>query len=276
MPMTGLVVAFKDYSFRKGILGSPWAAQHGLQYFLDFFNYYDCLPLIRNTLVSGFIKAIAAFPFPIVFALLLNEIRSKRFKMSVQTISYLPYFISWVIVSLLTFRVLAPDDGLLNMVAKLFGGDGSTYYLMEAGCFYPILLITYLWKNIGWNSIIYLAAMASIDPELYEAASIDGAKKLRKIWHITLAGIKPTMGVLFILAVGQIVMAMGFEQNYLLRTPGNMKYADILDIFVMKQGFEQGNYSYATAIGLLQSITALIFVTVSNKLSNKYLEVGIW
>lgn len=275
VPMTGLLVAFKEYSFTKGVFGSPWAGRHGFQYFWDFFHYYDAMLLVRNTVLSGIVKAVLSFPFPILFALVLNEVGANGFKKAVQTISYLPYFLSWVIVSLLFFRVLAPDDGLLNLLVARLGGDGSTYYLMEAGYFYPILLFTYLWKNIGWNSIIYLAAISGIDPALYEAAQIDGAKKLRQTWHITLPGIKPTMGILFILAVGSI-MSTGFEQNYLFRTPGNMQVADILDTFVLKQGFEQGKYAYATAIGLLQGLTGLVLVTVSNKLSKKYLEVGIW
>jgi putative aldouronate transport system permease protein len=275
VPMVGIITAFKDYSFSRGIFNSSWAANNGFKYFLDFFNYYDFTNLIRNTFVAGFFKAILPFPFPIIFALLLNEIRNKSFKKTVQTISYFPYFISWVIVSVMIFRILAPNDGIVNQIFGILGLKTDTYFIMEGKYFYPILFLSYLWKNIGWNSIIYLAAISSVNPEYYEAAKIDGAKKLSQIWHITLAGIKPTMGILFILALGSVA-ATGFEQNYLLRTPGNMHVADILDTFVIKQGFERGAYSYATAIGLMQGITSLIMVTTANKLSRKFLEISIW
>lgn len=275
IPMAGLLVAFKNYSFTKGIFNSPWEANHGLQNFIDFFNYFEFKTIIRNTFVTGFVKAILAFPFPILFALLLNEIVHSKFKKMVQTISYLPYFLSWAVVSLVIFRVLAPDDGLLNQVKEMLGGKSGTFYLMEEKYFYAILLISLLWKNIGWNSIIYLAAISGINPELYEAAKIDGASKLRQIWHITLAGIKPTMGILFIMSIGSIVTS-GFEQNYLLRTPGNMRVADIIDVYVVVQGFQQGKYAYATAIGLMQGIIGLIMVVTANRLSKKFLEVSIW
>lgn len=275
IPMTGLIVAFKNYSFTKGIFRSPWASNYGFKYFIDFFGYYDCGTIIRNTFASGFFKAILPFPFPILFALLMNEVGGNKFKRTVQTISYLPYFISWVIVSVMLFRILAPEDGIVNQLIGAAGGRTDTFFMMEDKYFYPILFLSLLWKNIGWSSIIYLAAISGIDPELYEAAKIDGAKKLRQIWHITLAGLKPTMGILFILALGGIV-STGFEQNFLLRTPGNMHLADILDTFVLKQGFERGEYSYATAIGMMQGLTGLIMVITANKLSRRFLEVSIW
>lgn len=275
VPLAGIIIAFKDYGFSKGILRSPWADQFGMQNFIDFFRYYDSSKLIRNTFIMGFVKAVIAFPFPILFALLLNEVVSTKFKRAVQTISYLPYFISWVIVSIMIFRILAPDDGIVNLLAGALGMKANINYLMERDYFYPIIFISHLWKNVGWSSIIYLAAIASIDPGLYEAAKIDGAGKLRQVWHITLPSIKLTMGILFILALGALVTS-GFEQNYLLRTPGNMEYADILDTYVLRQGFEQGNYAYAAAVGILQGIVALVMIVISNRMSRKYLEASIW
>ncbi len=275
IPMSGIVVAFKDYSFAKGIFKSPWEESYGLQNFIDFFNYFEFGSIVKNTFVTGFVKSIIAFPFPILFALLVNEIFNSKFKKVVQTVSYMPYFLSWAVVSLMVFRVLSPDDGLLNQIKALFGGEPGTFYMMEEKYFYIILLLSLIWKSIGWNSIIYLAAISGINPELYEAARIDGAGKLRQTWHVTLAGIKPTMGILFIMSIGSIVTA-GFEQNYLLRTPGNMRVADIIDVYVVIQGFQQGKYAYATAIGLLQGIIGLIMVVTANRLSKKYLEVSIW
>lgn len=275
IPMSGIIVAFKDYSFAKGIFKSHWEQNYGLQNFIDFFNYFEFGSMIKNTFITGFVKSILAFPFPILFALFVNEIFNSRFKKLVQTVSYMPYFLSWAVVSLMVFRVLAPDDGLLNQIKAMFGGDPGTFYMMEERYFYIILLVSLIWKSIGWNSIIYLAAISGINPELYEAAKIDGAGRLRQTWHVTLAGIKPTMGILFIMSIGSIVTA-GFEQNYLLRTPGNMRAADIVDVYVVVQAFQQGKYAYATAIGLMQGIIGLIMVVTANRLSKKYLEVSIW
>lgn len=275
VPMMGLIVAFKDYNFTRGIIDSPWTSNYGFKHFIDFFRYYDSGIIIRNTFVAGIIKILLGFPIPIILALILNEIRKEKFKRTVQTILYLPYFISWVIVSVMMFEILSPRDGVVNQIIVFFGGQGNIFFMMEGRYFFIILFISYIWKNAGWNSIIYLAAISGIDPQLYEAAEIDGAKKIRQIWYITLQSIKPTMGILFILSLG-IIVSTGFEQNYLLRTPGNMHYADILDVFVLKQGFERGKYDYATAIGLMQGLTGFIMVVAANKLSRKFLEMGIW
>lgn len=274
-PMAGIIIAFKDYSFVKGIFGSPWHENYGMRNFIDFFQYYELANMIKYTFLTGFIKVIATFPFPIVFALLLNEIYSTVFKRVVQTVSYLPHFISWAIISVMMFRILAPDDGLLNQVKGVLGLETGTFYLMEEKYFFPIIFISLLWKNIGWSSIIYLAAMSNINPELYESAKIDGAGRLKQIWHITLPGLKPTMGMLFILALPGF-MAAGGEQNYLLRTPGNARIADVLDVYVLVQGFGQGRYAYATAIGLISGICGLIMVVAANKLSKKLLETSVW
>lgn len=272
VPMAGVVLAFKKYSFSKGIWGSPWV---GFDYFKQFFTSYDCVRLLRNTLTVGFMKCILEFPFAIVLALMLNEIRMKKFKKIAQTITYLPHFMSSVIIITMVQRILAPDTGVLNQISALFGGDGSTYYLMESQYFYPILFILDLWKSIGWNSIIYLAAISGVDPSLYEAAEMDGCGKLRKMWSITLPSIRGTIGVLFILGVGGL-LSSGFDQIYLLRTPGNMALADTLDTFVVRVGISGGQFGYATAIGLIQGVVGLILVLSCNKLSKKVTEVGIW
>lgn len=272
VPMGGLVLAFKDYKFNKGILGSPWV---GLKYFETFFGNYQAFELIRNTLVIGVIKVILEFPFPIVLALMLNEVKSARYKKLTQTISYLPNFLSWVILVTMMQRLLAPNTGLLNQIIGQLGGSDGTFFMMQENAFYPIVFFSDLWKNIGWNSIIFLAAISGIDPALYEAARIDGCRKFQEILHITLPSLRPTIGILFIMGLGGLISS-GFDQIYLLRTPGNMALADTLDVYIIRMGLTGGQYGYATAVGLIQGIVSLILVVTANKISAKVTEVSIW
>jgi putative aldouronate transport system permease protein len=272
VPMSGAVLAFKDYSFKKGIWGSPWV---GFRYFKTFFESYDCLRLIKNTLTVGVIKCILEFPFAIILALMLNEVKSIKFKKVSQTITYLPHFLSSVIIITMIQRILAPNTGVLNQIIGNLGGNPGTFFLMDAKYFFKILFSMDLWRNIGWDSIIYLAAISGVDVALYEAAEMDGATKLKKMWHITLPGIRGTIGLLFIMGVGGL-LASGFDQIYLLRTPGNMSVADTLDTFVVRIGLQGGQFGYATAIGLIQGIVGLILVIVCNKISKKVTEVGLW
>lgn len=272
VPMAGSVLAFKDYSFKKGIWGSPWV---GLQYFKTFFTSYDAPRLIKNTLTIGVIKCILEFPFAIILALLLNEIRSLKFKKISQTITYLPHFLSSVIIVTMLQRILAPNTGVLNQLIAKMGGDGSVFYLMDANYFFRILFSMDLWRNIGWDSIIYLAAISSVDTALYEAAEMDGCGKLKKMWHITLPSIRGTIGLLFIMGVGGL-LSSGVEQIWLLRTPGNMSLADTLDVYVVRVGLQGGQFGYATAIGLIQGVVGLILVVVCNKICKKITEVGLW
>lgn len=272
IPMGGLLLAFKEFKFNMSLIESPWV---GFQYFETFFSNYQFPLLLRNTIVVGLIKILFEFPFPIILALMLNEVKNQKFKKITQTISYLPHFISWVVTIAIVQRVLAPDTGLLNQFQGLFGGDSTTFYLMEEQYFYSILFSSDIWKGIGWGSIIYLAAISGIDPQLYEAARIDGAHKGQEIWHITLPGIRTTAGILFIMGLGGLISS-GFEQLMLLRTPGNMSLADTLDVYVINMGLTNGQYGYATAVGLIQGIVGLILVVTANKLSKKYSEVSVW
>lgn len=272
VPIAGNVLAFKDYSFRKGIWGSPWV---GWKYFKMFFSSYDCWRLIRNTLHIGFIKCILEFPFAIILALLLNEIRALKFKKITQTITYLPHFLSSVIIVTMLQRILAPNTGFLNQIIKQMGGKGDTFFLMKAEYFHEILFGMDIWRNIGWDSIIYLAAISSVDQELYEAASMDGCNRLGQIWHVTLPGIRGTIGLLFIMGVGGL-LSSGFEQMWLLRTPGNMSVADTLDVYVVRIGLQNGQFGYASAIGLIQGVVGLFLVVTTNTLSKKFTEVGLW
>lgn len=272
VPMAGSVLAFKDYSFKKGIWGSPWV---GFQYFRTFFQSYDAPRLIRNTLTIGVIKCILEFPFAIILALLLNELRNMKFKKVSQTITYLPHFLSSVIIVTMLQKILAPNTGILNQFIDLLGGDGSTFFLMEPDYFYQILFSMDLWRNIGWDSIMYLAAISGVDVALYEAAEMDGCGKLKKMWHITLPGIRGTIGILFIMGVGGI-LSSGVDQIYLLRTPGNMTLADTLDIYVLRVGLQGGQFGYATAIGLIQGLVGLVLVVVCNRICKKMTEVSLW
>ncbi|PPK79141.1 carbohydrate ABC transporter membrane protein 1 (CUT1 family) [Lacrimispora xylanisolvens] len=272
VPMGGVILAFKDYSFRKGIWGSPWV---GFRYFRMFFTSYDFPRLLRNTLIVGFIKCILEFPFAIILALLLNEFKNEKFKKISQTITYLPHFLSTVIIVTMLQRILAPNIGVLNQFIGKLGGDPGTFFLMEPKYFFQLLFSMDLWRNIGWDSIIYLAAISGVDAALYEAASIDGCSKLKKIWHITLPGIRGTIGLLFIMGVGGL-LSKGFEQIYLLRTPGNMSVADTLDTFVLQMGLMNGQFGYATAVGLIQGIVGLILVIVCNRLSKRFTGVSLW
>lgn len=272
IPMGGIVLAFKDYSFRKGIWGSPWV---GFRYFKTFFTSFDFLRLLRNTLTVGFIKCILEFPFAIILALLLNEIRNMKFKKISQTITYLPHFLSTVIIVTMLQRILAPHTGVVNQIIGKLGGDSGTFFLMDAKYFFQLLFSMDLWRNIGWDSIIYLAAISGVDLALYEAASIDGCSKLKKMWHITLPGIRGTIGLLFIMGVGGL-LSSGFEQIYLLKTPGNMSVADTLDTFIVRIGLMNGQFGYATAVGLVQGMVGLVLVIGCNKLSKKLTEVSLW
>lgn len=272
VPIAGNVLAFKDYSFRKGIWGSPWV---GWKYFQMFFNSYDCWRLIKNTLVIGFIKCILEFPFAIILALLLNEIHAQKFKRVTQTITYLPHFLSSVIIVTMMQRILAPNTGVLNQIIAGLGGDGSTFFLMKAEYFRGILFCMDIWRSIGWDSIIYLAAISSVDQELYEAASMDGCNRLGQIRYVTIPGIRSTIGFMFIMSIGGL-LSSGFEQMWLLRTPGNMSVADTLDVYVVRIGLQNGQFGYASAIGLIQGVVGLFLVVTTNAISRKYAEVSLW
>lgn len=272
VPMAGNILAFKEYSFKKGIWGSDFV---GLRYFEAFFKSYDCIRLIKNTLTVGFIKCILEFPFAIILALLLNELKNMKFKKVSQTITYLPHFLSSVIIVTMIQRLLAPNNGVINQIIVGLGGEGDTFFLMEAKYFLGILFSMDLWRNIGWDSIIYLAAISSVDTSLYEAAQMDGCGKLKRMWHITLPGIRGTIGLLFIMGVGGL-LSSGFEQIYLLRTPGNMQLADTLDTYVVRVGLQGGQFGYATAIGLIQGLVGLVLVVITNKICKKFTEVSLW
>lgn len=270
-PMFGLILAFKDYKYNMGILGSPWV---GLRYFRNFLSDPMFYNVISNTLKISILKIIFGFPAPIILALMLNEVTNSKFKRVVQTVSYMPYFVSWVVVITMLSKFLSPTHGLLNEIRVNMGLD-AVYYQGDPKLFYPLVVLTDIWKNVGWGSIIYLAALTGIDPGLYEAAEIEGAGRWAKMWHITLPGIRATIGILFIMGLGGILNA-GYEQILLMQTPPVMDKAEILDTYVLRRGLKISQFGYATAIGFFSSVVSLILVVTVNYISRKYTEVSLW
>lgn len=270
-PMYGLLMSFVHYIPGRTIIESEWA---GLFYFRQFFNSPDFLLVIRNTLVISFLNLLVGFPAPIVLAVMLNEVRRKWFKKSVQTISYLPYFISWVVAASLIFTFLSSDGLFTKLLLSLNIIDKPINLLSEGKYFWAIITGANIWKGIGWSSIIYLSAMAGISEALYEAAEVDGCSRLKQIWHITLPGIRPTIILLLILSIGNILNA-GFEQQLLIGTPQTREYWDVIDTYAYRYGIQLGRYSYATAVGLFKSTIGLGLVFFANWLSKKKFDTSI-
>ncbi|MFC5466331.1 ABC transporter permease [Lederbergia graminis] len=271
IPMYGITIAFKDFNFAQGIFGSPWA---GLKYFKQFFDYYQSGEIIRNTLIISLLKLIIGFPMPIILALMLNEIRFPKFKKTVQTISYLPHFISWVVVVTLMQRMFTPYGGPVNEIIAALGFD-KVQILGNIKYFYQLIILSDIWKGVGWGAIIYLAGISGIDPQLYEAAKMDGANRFRQMWHVTLPSIRGIMVILFILACGGI-MSVGYEQLLLLNTPSTASIGTVLDVYVIKAGLEQGRFSYAAAVGLFQGLVGMILIITANQISRKVNETSLW
>ena len=271
-PMGGLVIAFKNYVPRKGIWGSKWV---GMKYFLEFFNSYYFERVLRNTLVISLSSLIFAFPLPILFALSINEVKSKAFKKTVQTISYMPHFISMVVVCSMV-RLFTGGDSFIVQIMTLFGYENTGANLLNnKTMFVPIYVISGIWQNLGWDCIIYLAALTAIDPELYEAARVDGAGRLRQTIHITLPGIVGTIIMLLILRIGSL-MSVGHEKILLLYNEMVYETADVISSYVYRRGLVQGDWSFGAAVGLFNSVINFALVITANTLSNKMSGVGLW
>jgi len=267
----GILMAFKDYRFSKGILGSPWV---GFQHFEMYFNS-EFGRLMTNTLRMTISSLIFGFPLPIILAIMINEVRFTKFKKTVQTITYLPHFVSWVVVISIFTKLLSPHDGLINeFLVKVFGIE-PIYFMGEKNLFIPMYLIIGAWKDVGWGSILFIAAITGIDQELYEAAEIDGAGKLRRIWTITIPCIVPTIIIKFLMGIGGLVN-VGFDIVYLMQTPTNLEISEAINTYTLKQGLQAGNYSYATAIGFFQSILSFSIVYIFNRISRHLTETSLW
>lgn len=270
IPIYGIQIAFKEYMFNKGILDSPFV---GLKHFIEFFKDPNIVPVIVNTLGISILKVVFVFPVPIVLALMLNEIKNVRFKKVTQTVSYFPYFISWVIIAVMAQTWFA-SNGFVNDLLISLGIIKERYlFLGEPSAFWILSLFLEIWKNAGWGSIIYLAAIAGVDQEMYEAADLDGASRLQKITAITLPSIKSTIIIMFILNIGSMLSGglygSNFQVSYLLGNPLNKPASEILDTYVLKVGIGLGRYSYSTAVSVLSSLVSFILLISANTISKK-------
>lgn len=265
-PLFGLQIAFKDYKLNLGIMESPWA---GLKHFEAIFSDTNITDVLINTLGLSFIKGFVTIPLPIIFALLLNEVTHSAFKRTVQTISYFPYFLSWSVVALMATSWFSPQSGFINSFLTSTGILQKPYFFLgEAGAFWWISVFLDVWKNIGYSSIIYMAAMSGVDQEVMEAAVIDGAGRFRRIWHVTIPAILPTIMIMLILNVGNLLKGgSNFDISYNLGNVLNQSRSEILDTYVLKIGITMARFSYATAIGLLQSVVSAILLVTANTVS---------
>ncbi|MBM7564296.1 putative aldouronate transport system permease protein [Paenibacillus sacheonensis] len=271
VPMFGIVISFMDYNLFKGIAASPWV---GLKYYKQFFENPDALVIVKNTALLGFYKLLFGFPAPILLAVMLNELRDRMFKRFVQSVSYLPYFLSTVVVSSMLVMLLSPTTGWLNRLFQQMGFP-AVNFLQESEWFRTIYVASEIWQQAGWNSIIFLAAMTTIDPQLYEAARMDGASRFKQIRHVTLPGISTAVVIMFILQVGH-VLEIGFEKVFLLANAATYDTSDIISTYVYRVGILQGSYSYGTAIDLFMAVIGFALVYASNKISRKFGETSLW
>lgn len=274
LPMWYVMIAFKKYSIVQSIWEMPWAKNHGFEYFIKAFKSNDFIRALKNTITLNLKDLIFGFPVPIIFALILNELRLKRFKKTVQTITYMPHFLSWVIIYGLALQLFAPSTGFVNLLLNKMGFE-SVPFLNNASAWVKTYIGLGIWQSFGWNSIIYLAAIAGVSPELYEAASVDGAGRFQKMWHITLPGIKPTIVVLLIMALGNII-GSGFDRPFAMQNKLVMDAAEVLATYVYKVGIKGLQFSLTTAVGLFQSLVNVFFLLGANFLSRKLGERGIW
>ena len=269
-PMYGLVIAFKNYKTTRGFAGSDYV---GLMWFRAFFNDPYFFRLLRNTLTLSTLSILFGFPAPILLALMINEVQNTKFKRTVQTITYMPYFISLVVTcSIIT--IYCQQDGLFSNIAVLFGGERQNF-LINARAFRPIYVISGIWQNIGWNSIIYLTALSGIDVAQYEAARIDGANRFQQIIHVTIPGILPTIMVLFVLRMGSI-LNVGYEKVLLLYTTSTYEVADVFSTYVYRMGLQNQQYSLSTAVGLFNTLANVMFLVITNYLSKKTTQSGLF
>lgn len=271
-PLGGEMIAFKNYRFADGIWGSEWV---GLKHFYSLFASKEFYTVLKNTLLLNVYSLVFGFPAPILLALLLNEVRTEWYKRVVQNLLYLPHFISWVVLGGILITILSPARGVINsMLSKGFGIE-PIYFLGDAFWWPITFVLSGIWREAGWGTILYLAAMANIDTQLYEAAKMDGANRLRQIWHITLPGIRSTVAILLILKVGQM-MDVGFEQIFVLQNDMVLGISDVISTYVYRVGLLSAQYSYTTALGLFQSLVALVLVVLVNKIVKSLGEKGLW
>ena len=269
-PMYGVSMAFMDFKPRKGLLGSNWV---GLKHFMEFFNSFYFWRLMRNTFLIGFYGIIFGFPVPIIFAILLNEVRSTGYKKIIQTVTYLPHFITTVIICSLILQFTGERGFITSLFNTLTGHTGPL--IIEAKYFRSIYTISGIWQGFGWGSIIYLAAITGINPDLYEAALIDGANKFQQIIHITVPGIMPTIVIMFIMNCGNI-LSVGWEKTFLIQSPLTYETSDVISTYVYRKGFEDMDYSFSAAVNLFSSVINIVTLITANMISRKVSDTSLW
>jgi putative aldouronate transport system permease protein len=270
-PMYGIIVAFKDYMPFKGMLGSKWV---GFKNFEQLFTGLYFLPVLRNTLLISVYKCIYGFPAPIILCLVINEIRHTVFKKTVQTITYLPHFISWVVLSGIVIEMLSPSRGPINYLIELLGYK-PIFFIADVHWFRTVLVGSSIWREVGWQSILYLAAVSTIDPELYSVAEIDGAGRLRRIWNITLPSITPIIVIMLIFSVGSIIND-DFDQIFNLYNVNVMSVGDVISTYTYREGLVSMNFSYGTAVGLFRNVIALTLVIITNNVARRLSGSSLW
>lgn len=271
VPMWGILMAFQKYQPHAGLLGSDWV---GLRHFERFFSEPEFWRLLRNTLYIAVLDLTIFFPLTIVLALMLNELRLEFFKRTLQTLVYIPHFLSWVVVVGISYILLTTEGGIINELIVMFGGE-KVQFLMSEAWFRPLIILQMIWKDAGWGTIIFLAALAGVNPSLYEAARIDGANRWNLLWHITLPGIRNVIVILLILRLGSFI-DLGFEQIFLMVNPLNRGVGEVFDTYVYYVGMQQGQFSYSAAVGLFKSLVGLVLVVTANWLAKKLGEEGVY
>lgn len=272
-PMYGIIIAFKDFKPSLGITGSDWARPL-LKYYMKFFKSFQFGTTIRNTLVINAYSLLVSFPMPIALALMINQMKAKRFKKAFQTITYMPHFISTVVMVGIVLLFLSPGSGLIGNLYRLFGQEAPNL-MSKAGAFSSIYVWSDVWQHVGWDSIIYIAALSAVDPELYEAATVDGASRLQKLWNIDVPMLIPTAVVLLILRVGNM-MSIGFEKVYLMQNDMNLRTSEVIDTYVYKIGIISAQYSYSAAINMFNTVINFILLITVNEISKRVSENSLW
>ncbi|WP_054942029.1 ABC transporter permease subunit [Paenibacillus ihuae] len=270
-PMYGVQIAFKDFSPSQGIWGSEWV---GFQHFVDFFDSYNFWTIITNTLSLSFLSLLFGFPAPIIIAIMLNQMLGKSYKKFVQTVIYAPHFISTVVLVGMLNVFLSPNSGIVNHVITLFGGD-PILFMADAGWFRPLYILSGIWQETGFATIIYLAALAGVNPELHEAAIMDGASKWKRVWYVDIPSILPTIVILLILALGNI-MSIGFEKAFLMQSDLNYATSNIIPTYVYEMGIQKAQYSFSTAVGLFNSFINIVLIFTVNRIAKKMTETSLW
>jgi putative aldouronate transport system permease protein len=274
IPIYGLQVAFKDFSFRGGILGSPWADQFGMANFIRFFSVYNVGRLIANTFLLNLYSLLFAFPVPIVLAIMLHESPSAPFRRSIQTVTYLPNFISIVAIIGIMRMMLSPGSGSVNRLLGLVGVE-PIYFMIEPGWFRPLYVMSGIWQTAGFGAIVYLAALSSINPELYEAAIIDGTGRIQRTWHVSIPGILPVVAILFIFNMGNM-LSSGFEKVLLMQHGTNLEVSDVIGTFIYRLGLQNLEWEIATAVGLFNTVINFALLITANAVVKRVAGTGLW